>query len=162
MLNLCNLHQILNVLKKKIILVGYAFSELPTVKGTVTQIAPCHSTFSRSHVKRCKALSKSRWKYFYKISFSLWVKLTWESSLLLLFKLLQVFIQTLTTSHKYSLCCIWNLQGLYQMTLSKKVKTFSQFFSPFLKSSSSFENFEEKDDIHSQCISEIIDSQRYG
>ena len=48
------------------------------------------------------------------------------------------------------------------MTLSKKVKTFSQFFSPFLKSSSSFENFEEKDDIHSQCISEIIDSQRYG
>ena len=48
------------------------------------------------------------------------------------------------------------------MQLSKKLKTFSQFFFPFLKSSSNFEHFEKKDDIHSQCISEIIDCQRYG
>ena len=39
---------------------------------------------------------------------------------------------------------------------------FSEFFSPFLKSTSNFEHFEKKDDIHSQRISEIIDCQRYG
>ena len=48
------------------------------------------------------------------------------------------------------------------MQLSKKLKTFPEFFFPFLKSSSYFEHFEKKDDIHSQCISEIIDCQRYG
>ena len=48
------------------------------------------------------------------------------------------------------------------MQLSKKLKLFSQFLSPFSKSSSYFEHFEKKDDIHSQCISEIIDCQRYG
>ena len=48
------------------------------------------------------------------------------------------------------------------MQLSKKVKTFSQFFSPFLKSSSKFENFEKNDEIYSQCIAELIDCQRHG
>ena len=48
------------------------------------------------------------------------------------------------------------------MQLSKKVKTFSQFFAPFLKSSSNFEHFEKKDDIDSECISENIDCERYG
>ena len=48
------------------------------------------------------------------------------------------------------------------MQLSKKLKTYSQFFFSFLKSSSNFEHFEKKDDIHSQCIYEIIDCQIYG
>ena len=48
------------------------------------------------------------------------------------------------------------------MQLSKTLKTFSEFFSQFLKSSSNYERFEGKDDIHSQCFSEIIDCQRYG
>ena len=42
------------------------------------------------------------------------------------------------------------------------MNAFSEFFSPFLKSTSNFEHFEKKDDIHSQRISEIIDCQRYG
>ena len=48
------------------------------------------------------------------------------------------------------------------MELSKKVKIFSEFFSPFLKSSSNFEHFEKQDNIQSQCISENIDWERYG
>ena len=48
------------------------------------------------------------------------------------------------------------------MQLSKNLITFSQFLSPFLKSSSTFERFEKQDDIHIQCISEILDSQRCG
>ena len=108
----------------------------------------------------CKTLVKSPWESFDKITLSIWVKLSQESSLLLIFELLRVFIQTLTADHKYSLCYIWNQQVLYQMQLYEKLKIFSRFFISFLKYSWNFEHFEKKDVNHRQCISEIIDSQR--
>ena len=74
----------------------------------------------------------------------------------------QGFIKTLPADHKCFLCYILELKVLYQMELSKTLKTYFQFFSPFLKSSSNFEHFEKKNDIHSQCIYEIIDCQIYG
>ena len=40
------------------------------------------------------------------------------------------------------------------MQLSKKLKTFSQFFLAFSKSRLNFEHFQEKDDAHSLFISE--------
>ena len=150
--------------ERNILMLPYVFSKLPTVKRTVTQMFKYHrviAPFYRQHVKRSKTLVKCPWEYFYKTCLLLWSKLTWETSLLLIFELLRVFIETLTADHRYSLCYIWNLQVLHQMQLSKKLKTFPQFFFPFLKSSSNFEHFEKKDDIHSQCISEIIDCQRY-
>ena len=117
--------------------------------------------FYGQQVKRSKTLVKCPLEYFYNISLSLWAKVTWETSLLLIFELLRVFLKTLTADHKYSLCYIWNLQLLHQMQLSKKIKFISQFFSIFLKASSIFEHFEKKDNIHSQCIFEIIDPQRH-
>ena len=48
------------------------------------------------------------------------------------------------------------------MLLSQQQKTFSQFFSSFLKSSLNLEHFQKKDDPHSKCISEITDSQKHG
>ena len=45
------------------------------------------------------------------------------------------------------------------MQLSEKQKTFSQFFPPFSKIWLNFENFKNKDDPHSFCISEITDSE---
>ena len=48
------------------------------------------------------------------------------------------------------------------MLLSPKLKTFSEFFSSFLKSSLNLEHFQKKDDPHSCCISEIWDSQKLG
>ena len=36
---------------------------------------------------------------------------------------------------------------------------FSQFFIRFLKSTFSFKQFEKKDEPHSLCFSEIIDSE---
>ena len=48
------------------------------------------------------------------------------------------------------------------MQLSEKLKIFSQIFSPFSKSSSNFEHFEKKDDIHRECIYDILDSQKYS
>ena len=48
------------------------------------------------------------------------------------------------------------------MQLSQKQKTFSEFFSTFLKSSLIFENFQIKDDSHSSDISDIMDSEKHG
>ena len=152
-------------LERKIFLLPSIFSKLPNVKRTVTPMFKYHrviAPFYGQHVKRSKTLVKCPWKYFYKTCLLLWSKLTWETSLLLIFELLRVFIETLTADHRYSLCYIWNLQVLHQMQWSNKLKTFPIFFFPFLKSSSNFEHFQKKDDIHSQCISEIIDCQRYG
>ena len=43
-----------------------------------------------------------------------------------------------------------------------KQKTFSHFFSAFLKSSLNFEYFLKKDDAHSWCISDITELEKPG
>ena len=53
-----------------------------------------------------------------------------------------------------------NLTQPIQSQLCKKLKMFSQFFIRFLKSTFSFEQSEKKDEPHSLCFSEIIDSER--
>ena len=150
---------------KKDLPVTVCISKLPNVKRTVTQMFKYHrviAPFYGEHVKGSKTLVKCPWEYFYQTCLLLWSKLAWETALLLIFELLRAFIETLTADHRYCLCYIWNLKVLHQMQLSKKLKTFYEFFCPFLKSSSNFEHFEQEDDIHSQFISEIIDCQRYG
>ena len=124
--------------QKKIFLLPYVFSKLPTVKRTVTQMFKYHrviAPFYGQHVNRSKTLVKCPWEYFYKMSLLVSSRLTQETSLLLILELLQVFIETLTADHNYSLCSIWNLQVLHQMILSLKLKIFCEFFCPFLKSS---------------------------
>ena len=52
-------------------------------------------------------------------------------------------------------CSLPNRDNLMQpthMRLSQKLKTFSQFFSSFSKSSLNFEDFQKKDDAHSLFI----------
>ena len=50
-----------------------------------------------------------------------------------------------------------------QMQVSPKQETFSEFFSAFLKSKLNFEDFQKKkDEPHSWCISEIMDSEKPG
>ena len=70
-------------------------------------------------------------------------------SLLMLGKVLLVFVNRLTADGKYAVHDCDNLQLSIQMQLSEKRKNFSQFFVPFLESTSNFEHFEKKDDCHS-------------
>ena len=53
-----------------------------------------------------------------------------------------------------------NLTIPIQMELSQKQKTFSAFFTAFLKSILNFEHFELKRDNHSFCISGITESEK--
>ena len=75
--------------------------------------------------------------------------------MLVLCKILSLFVNTLTDDDKYSLLYRDNLMQPIQILLSQKQKTFSQFFSAFLKSTLNFEHSLKKDDPPSQCISQI-------
>ena len=64
--------------------------------------------------------------------------------MLVLCKLLRLFVKTLTDDEKYCLLYRDNLRQPIQILLSQKLKTFSEFFPAFLKSTLNFENFRKK------------------
>ena len=64
--------------------------------------------------------------------------------MLVLCKILRLFVNTLTDDDKYCLLYRDNLTQAIQILLSPKQKTFSQFFSAFLKSTLNFEHFQKK------------------
>ena len=85
--------------------------------------------------------------------------MTRKKSLLVTCKISRLCPNTQSAESKYSLLKTDNLTQPIQMQLSQKRKVFSDFFSAFLKSCLNFEHFQKEDDPHSQCISEIIDSE---
>ena len=64
--------------------------------------------------------------------------------MLVLWKSLRLFVNTLTDDDKYCLLYRDNLTQPIQILLSQKQKTFSGFFSAFLKSTLNFEQFQKK------------------
>ena len=64
--------------------------------------------------------------------------------MLVLWKILRLFVNTLTDDDKYCLLYRDNLTQPIQILLSQKQKTFSQFFSAFLKSTLNFQHFQKK------------------
>ena len=81
-------------------------------------------------------------------------------SMLVLWKILRLFFNTLTDDGKDSLLFRDNLMQPIQILFTQNQKTFSRFCSAFLKSKLTFENFEKKDDPHSRCISQITVSEK--
>ena len=78
----------------------------------------------------------------------------------MLSKILRLFVYTLNHDDKYCLAYGDNLTQAMQILLSQKQKTFSQFFSAFLKSTLNFEHSRKKDDPHSRCIPQIAVSEK--
>ena len=64
--------------------------------------------------------------------------------MLVLWKILGLFVNTLSEDERYCLLHKDNLLQPIQILLSQKQKTFSEFFSPFLKSTLNFERFQKK------------------
>ena len=71
-------------------------------------------------------------------------------------ELLGQFVNTLTADYKYSRQNRENLWQQVLMQISLKLKTCSQFFIAFLKSTLNLEYFEKKDQSQSLSITEII------
>ena len=80
--------------------------------------------------------------------------------MLVLWKILRLFVNTLTDNDKYCLLYRDNLTQPIQILLSQTQKTFSQFFSAFVKSTLNFEHFRKKDDPHRRCIYQISVSEK--
>ena len=74
-------------------------------------------------------------------------------------QILGLLVKTLAANEKYPLLKRDNLTIPFQMQLSQKQKTFSEFFAAFLKFRLNFKYFETKYDPHRFCISEITDSE---
>ena len=82
--------------------------------------------------------------------------------MLVICKISRLFPNTLSGNGKYSLFYRDNLTQPVQIQLSRKQKTFYEFFSSFLKSSLNFVLFQKNDDPHGRCISKITDSEKCG
>ena len=80
--------------------------------------------------------------------------------MLVLCKFLRLLVKTLTDDKRYSLLYRENLTQPIQILLSQKRKTFSQFFSAFLKSTLNFQHFQKKDHPHSRIIPKITVSEK--
>ena len=80
--------------------------------------------------------------------------------MVVLSKFLRFFVKTLTEDEKYYLVHRDNLTEPIQILLSQREKTFSGFFSAFLKYTLNFEHFHQKYDPHSRCISQITVTEK--
>ena len=80
--------------------------------------------------------------------------------MLVLCKILRLFVSILTDDEEYSLLYRHKSTQAILILLYQKQKTFSEFFSAFLKSTLNFEHFRKKDDPHSRRISQITVSEK--
>ena len=106
-------------------------------------------SFKKEHGKCAQTLLKCQGQLLYHIYRSLLRQLSYKKSVLVICKISRLFINTLSADGKYSVFNRDNLTQPIQMQLSRKEKTFSEFFCAFLKSSLNFEHFQKKDDSHS-------------
>ena len=78
------------------------------------------------------------------------------------YKILTLFVITLTVDEKHYLLSRDNLTQTIHIQLSQKQKTFFQFFLAFLKSILNFKHFPKKDDPHRWWLSGNTSSEKYG
>ena len=100
--------------------------------------------FRNQHDKTFQRLLKSAQRYLYHICWSLSTNSSRKKSMLVLCKVWWLFLNTLTDDDKYCLLYRDNWMQPIEILLCQKQKTFSQFFSRFLKSTLKFENFQTK------------------
>ena len=103
--HLWSLHQILNIFKKKKIVIANVFPKLATVQSLVTPLTIQHrlkTSFDSQHVKQFQTLVESSWKYFDHIFSSLLREMVWKISPWLKFEIIVFFGYTWTPDYKYS------------------------------------------------------------
>ena len=145
----------MNIFKKNMTLIAEVFPNLRSPKNKVRSMSiksRFKGSFKKQHGKCAKTLFKFPWQNLYDINWSLWRQLIFKKFLLVICRISTLFPNTLSADGKYSLLNRDNLTQQIQMQLSRKQKTFSEFFCAFLKSSLDFEHFQTKDDCHSWGI----------
>ena len=119
-------------------LISDVFPELLTTENMVRS-TPEKSIFRASVEKKDAKCAQTLFKFdgqlLYHISRSLGRQLSYKKSPLVIWKISRPFYNTLSADGKYSLFDRDNLTQRIKMQLYRKQKTFSEFFSSFLKSS---------------------------
>ena len=118
--------------------------------------------FANGRVNGFQTLLKSARRHYYNFFSSIRGKLSWKKSPSILYEILRLFVNALTTDDKYSGSNMQNLRRQFQTPLSQKQKIFSWFFIAFLKCAWNLVHFLKKDEYPSLIISEIIDAERRG
>ena len=161
LLHFWNLHQIWNIFQQNMTLIGFVFAKLRTAKDMVREMSKnpgFRTPFDSQHAKGSKRLLKIARKHFY-YNFSWLSEEKRKISLLEIFEILGLFVNTLTADDEYSLCKSENLPPQLKYNFFDKQKTFSESFVPFLKSTSNFKIFFV---FCSFSISDIADCERRG
>ena len=125
------LHQILIILKEKIIIIANVFPKLETVKNLVRPLSKNRrfkTRFDSQHVKASKILAKSPWEHIYHVFSSFSGKFISKISPLLIGEILGVFVHTVTADDKYPVQDCENLP----LPIIWKTKNFSSIFFFFL------------------------------
>ena len=120
-----NLNQILNILKKNMMVIAILFPKLQIVKNFVRPLSKkryFRTRFDSQHVKVSQILAKSLWACFYHVFSSFWENLIWKISPIVLGKILSVFVNTLTADGKYHIQDWGNFPLPIQTQLSEKRK----------------------------------------
>ena len=123
-----NLHQILNILRKTMLVIANVFPKLQVVKTFLRPFCKKRhfgTHFNSQHVKVSPILRKCSWERFSLVFPSFWGNLTLKMSLLVLSKILGVFLNTFTADCKYPVKDWENVTLRIQMQLSEKQKIFS-------------------------------------
>ena len=102
--------------------------------------------FGKQGGRRVETLFKSARRHYYQMFPSIWKKLSWKGPVLVRSEILGLFFKTLTAEYTYSYRNMLKFQKQLQNAVLSETKAFSQFFIEFLKSTSSLEHFEEKDE----------------
>ena len=128
-------------------LIAEVFRKLRTPKNMLTSItkkSPFKGSFGKQHGKRPQTLLKFAGQHLYQVYWSLWRQLSYKKCLLVICKISRLFPNRLSADGKYSLLNRDNLTHPIQIQVSRKQKTFSEFFSALLKSNLKFEHFPKK------------------
>ena len=107
-----NLHQILDIFKKKKIVIAKLLPNLQTVKNLVTGLSKnrrLRNSFENQHVKASQTIVKSPWKLFYHIFSLLWEEIIQKISRLLKIEILGGFVNRLTADDK---CPVWDCENV--------------------------------------------------
>ena len=156
-------HEIYNILKKRMSVLAWSFPKLlfPKEVTTETSWRSCFRTpFGNQRVNAFQTPLKVGRHHYY--PFFRWIsgKLSRRKTALLISKILRLFANPLTADDKNPCRDMQNFLQQIQTLLSQKRKTLSRFFIAFLKCAWNLETFEEKDECPSLIISEIILSER--
>ena len=119
--------------ERNMIVISKVFPKLPTVKDLVRPLSKkrCFRTpFDSQHVKESQTFVKSAWEHFYHIFSSLWGKLIWKMSLLVIYEILGAIVNTVTVDDNYLFRNCEELPLSIQMQLSNE-KHFSGFLFHF-------------------------------